>query len=160
MGFIATIVEIKGRKIKIDSGGGNIITADLYLPPGDDSKPLKMDYVAAMFILKSGAAVVIDSADLQNALLTDEGEKRIYSRNKSTGDVVAEIWLKNTGEISINNNSGTIVLEPSGVCNINGATIDTSGNITAPSITIGGISFSSHLHGGVTTGAGVTGVPQ
>ena len=160
MGFIATIIDILKRALRIDSGGGNIITAENYLPSGDDSKPLKSDYPLAVTTLKSGAAAVVGFTDLKNEPKAAQGEKRLYSRDPNTGITIAEFWLKGDGSIRGSNSLGFFELDVGGNFKTNGVTINPSGNIDAPSITINGIPFGTHVHGGVTVGAGTTGVPQ
>lgn len=173
MGHIAVILEIDGRKIKLDSGGGNIIIGEHYQPVGDDCKPLKTDFLYSSPGMITGSEIVLGFVDLINESKSDEGEKRIYSR-KSSGESVAEVWLKKNGDISIknnnaeillkengeinaNNNSGFFKLETSGVFNANGATIDSGGNMSVTSLTINGNNFNSHIHSGVTSGTETTG---
>jgi hypothetical protein len=156
MGFIATIKNFTKRAVKIDTGGDNIITAEHYAPAGDDSHPLETDYALAVSTPKKGAMAAIGYTDLKNDPKTAAGGKRIYARNKTTGETVAEIWLKNTSEIIIKNANGEIKLKQTGDVVINGVTITPGGTITASSITIGGIDFATHVHGGVTPGSGFT----
>ena len=167
MGFIAKILEFNDRKVKIDSGGGNITTAEHYPPVGDDSQPLitdddnskETDYALAVETMGTGKSAIVGYIDLKNEPKSEAGEKRIYARDKDTGEEVAEIWLKNTGEIIIKNSAGEIKLLPNGDANINGTVLKPGGIVTCNSITIGGLSFSSHVHGGVSTGTSNTGTP-
>lgn len=177
MGLIAKIKQIINKKLKIDPGGGDISTADRYSSAGDDSKPLDTDFVAAIEINRTGGHVVVGFYDPKNPSKSSKGGKRIYSRDPVSGAEKAEIWLKNTGEIVIKNNvsefnmntsgsikgsnaSGAFELLPNGNFVANGVTMMPGGAIEATSIIIDGISFDTHIHGGVTTGTGVTGVPQ
>lgn len=177
MGLIAKIKQIIDKKLKIDPGGGDISTADRYSSAGDDSKPLDTDFVAAIEINRTGGHVVIGFYDPKNPSKTSKGGKRIYSRDPDSGAEKAEIWLKNTGEIVIKNEvseveidtagsikgsnaSGAFELLPNGNFVANDVTMMPGGAINATAITIGGIPFAAHIHGGVTTGAGTTGIPQ
>jgi len=160
VGFIATIKNFTKRAVKIDTGGDNIITAEHYAPAGDDSHPLTTDYALAVSTPKKGAMATIGYTDLKNDPKTSAGDKRIYARNSETGEMIAEIWAKNTGEITIKNAIGEFKIKADGDIIINGVKFEPGGIITASSITIGGIDFATHVHGGVTTGAGITGVPQ
>lgn len=161
-------VEEDGAKLTIihaDTGGGDATRALLNRDPGDDSRPLPGDSVALVGAPGKGAEQVVGIADTANDAVAGAGEKRIYSRSGG-GDVEAEIWLKADGSIVVTNKSGgSIRLEPSGSVDINGAVIDASGNISTPGDVTAKdatvpISVSTHLHGGVTVGAGVTTGPQ
>lgn len=177
MGFIAKIVQIVNKKLKIDPGGGDLSTVDRYSAAGDDSKPLDTDFVAGTEINRTGGHVVVAFYDPKNASKSSKGDKRIYSRDPASGEEKAEIWLKNNGEIIIKNDvsevkidtagsikgsnaAGAFELLPNGNFVANGVTMKPGGIIDTTSIIINGIPFDTHVHGGVTTGAGVTGVPQ
>lgn len=159
MAFIAKIVNVAGKVVKLDPTSGDITAAELYSPAGDDAPPLETDYAVAANTLHEGAPAVFGFIDLQNNSKAAKGEKRIYARD-STGAVVAEFWLKNDGSIEGSNSLGSFKLLATGDFVVNGVTIDTTGDISANSITIGGISFVAHVHSGVTTGGDVTGGPQ
>lgn len=59
--------------------------------------------------------------------------------------------------ITLDNGSGTIELQGSGTVDMNGVTIDSSGNVTIPtSLILGGKEINNHIHGGVTTGGAST----
>lgn len=177
MGMIAKIKQIFDKKLKIDIGGGDISTVDRYSAAGDDSKPLGTDFVAGTEINRTGGRVVVAFYDPKNPSKSSKGDKRIYSRDPVSGAEKAEIWLKNTGEIVIknavsefkintagsikgSNAAGAFELLPNGNFVANGVTMTPGGSIDATSITINGIPFGTHVHGGVTVGIGVTGVPQ
>lgn len=69
-------------------------------------------------------------------------------------------WLKNDGSIFVENGVGFIRLGVDGTVNINGVTIDTVGLVsTANDVKAGTISLKTHVHSGVTTGSGTSGVP-
>lgn len=132
-------VERNGAKIsdvKIDLGGGNNITAEHFSAPGDDSFPLITDYVLAADIPRNGGKVIHGYIDPINDPIAQEGDKRIYGRNKDTGISVNEVWLKSDGSIIMSNTAGSITLQADGKINLNGVTIDTNGNVISPA-TIG-----------------------
>lgn len=96
---------------------------------------------------------VIVGGILQNDVAISQiqsNELRIFSR---TGN--ASIVLKTNGEVIIN--ADTITMN--GNVNING-NLTVSGESTSSDHISGGISGSSHTHGGVTTGGGSTSTPQ
>lgn len=178
MSFFAKIINIstKERNIKIDPGGGNVTTAKYYLPAGHDSQPLPTDYAVADSTIKTGSTVVFGFIDLINESISENGEWRVYGRDhngiaineiylKKNGDILiknseAEILIDQNGKIRGQNQNGYFELKENGEFDVNGTTFAPGGAITASSISIGGIDFSSHVHGGVTTGAGLTGGPQ
>lgn len=69
-------------------------------------------------------------------------------------------------KIDINNNGISVTMPENGAMTVGNVTIKnnqiTLGNvtITETDVTVGGISLLSHVHGGVTTGSGSTGVPS
>lgn len=76
------------------------------------------------------------------------------------------VWIKNDGTIAIENGNGHIRMAPDGTVTINGVVIDTSSNVTTNATVTaetevfgGGVSLSSHVHGGVESGGSMTGRP-
>lgn len=143
--------------VAVDAGGGFIITAEHFSAIGDDAHPLAEDYVALMSNTGAGRESAIGYLDPVNTPTAGPGEKRIYSRDASSGVTAAEIWLKSDGSIVASNGSGSFALAAGGVVTINGVTIDTSGNITtggnigaasvaAPLIQADGNELAGHLH--------------
>ena len=156
MGFLAKILNFKGKKIKIDSGGGNVITAEHYAPAGDDSQPLSIDTAAAVFTARKGSAVVVGYNDNVNSPKAEAGEKRIYSRDAGSGEWKTEIWGKNDGTISLKNGACEFELKPTGA--IRGSNNLGYFELTAAGVfVINGIDFATHVHGGVTSGTEITG---
>jgi len=171
--------ESKLSVSKVDPGGGANISSEHFSSPGDDSYPLESDIVAILPIPRSRGAdgVCVGYADIKNPKKANMGDKRIYARD-SSGNEIAEIWIKNTGEVLIDNGNGTIKLEAGGNINLNGViitpagamttpgTIVATGNITAPTVigstdvSFGGKSAGSHTHGGVNIGTGTSGPPS
>lgn len=155
MGRIATIlsfsrVERNSAKIsdvKIDPGGGSNITAEHFAPAGDDSFPLKTDYVVTNDIPRTGGEAVIGYVDPINTPQANEGDKRIYARDANTGAVVVEIWLKNDGSGILSNANGSLELQANGDILINGVKIDSAGAVTVPnSLTLASKEIAGHDH--------------
>lgn len=138
--------DAKISDVKIDPGGGSNITAEHFAPAGDDSFPLKTDYVVTNDIPRTGGEAAIGYLDPINTPKAQEGDKRIYARDANTGAVIVEIWLKNDGTAITSNSNGSFTLNPDGSIKgsngagsfelqaggdfvVNGVTIDTSGNI-------------------------------
>lgn len=88
----------------------------------------------------------------------------IRIRNKA-GNQFA--WLKNDGSVMLENGAGFVRLMADGTVNINGFTVDPSGNVVAPAnmavkadLTNDGVNVGkTHKHSGVQTGGGNTGNP-
>lgn len=127
--------------VKSDPGGGANVTAEHTAAPGDDSHPLAGDYAVVGNAAGTGRQSVVGYYDPVNAPKSGPGEKRIYARD-SSGAMIVEVWLKNTGEVLITNGAGTFTLESGGGFNINGARITTGGDV----ITAAGVSLDGHTH--------------
>lgn len=143
----------KVSDVKVDPGGGANITAEHFASPGDDSSPLPGDYVALITASGSGRESAVGYVDAKSDQKSLSGDKRIYARD-GNGLSIGEVWLKNTGEISISNDNGSFTLRPDGSIKgvngsgsfelavsgdflINGVTIDTTGNITTTGVITG-----------------------
>lgn len=139
MGRIAKIIDIllgerngaKVSDVKANPGGEATVQADQFNTAGDDSHPLPGDY--AVFIeLPRGGYASVGNIDPKNAQTAQRGERRIYSRN-AEGIQVAEVWLKNDGTITINNDEAHVLVKPDGTIeSMNGAaasTIKPSGEV-------------------------------
>lgn len=143
---------------RVDTGGGNVVTADHFEAAGDDSLPLPGDYAALADGTGKGAVEALGYHDGKNAGKAAPGERRIYSR-KLDGTVVLELWFKGDGRLEINGlvNGGSIVLDPSdGSVTLNGTKFDKQGNVTAPGEitakagTPVSVTLSQHTHGSGT----------
>lgn len=171
MGWIAKLKSFRRSQrngayvsdAKVDLGGSYSITPEHFSAPGDDSYPLPGDYVASVPVEQTGRAVAVGYLDPANAPQAAVGEKRIYSRN-SDGDVVAEVWLLNTGEVRVVNENGQVTLGPDGSILgdnglgtfeleaggdfvVNGVTIAANGDVTIPnSLTLNGKEIAEHTH--------------
>ena len=123
--FIRTLLESRNddgtnrsvSETELDYGGlsGQAhATMTHYADPGDDSNPLTTDWVFGAPTRSSQVYVAAGYLDPINEAQSQPGEKRIYSRNAETGEDIAEVFLKNTGEIEIGNEFGQLVLLPNG----------------------------------------------
>ena len=127
--------------IKCDPGGGANVTAEHAQPAGDDSHPLPTDYAAVSSAAGTGRQTAVGYFDTANTPKTQPGEKRIYARD-TAGALVVEVWLQNDGSCVVTNGAGTLLLQPDGEFNINGARITTDGDV----ITAAGVSLDNHTH--------------
>lgn len=180
MGLIGTVKQVLRRlravpvdDIEADLGGNDLATAENFAPIGEDSQCLPGDLVFAVDKTGEGRVVSVGFIDPKAEQLAAAGERRLYSRD-GEGSRVAQIWLKNTGEIllenaeasakllpdgaiELKNGNGSVTLGEDGVVNANGSTIATDGDITcpgtikaakveAPSIEAAGLELAGHLH--------------
>ncbi len=180
LSFVRAVREgVKLSDIKTDVGGGEILTAEMSHPSGDDSQPLPDDYVTLVRIRRSGRVIAVGFTETDAEQTAGPGEKRIYSRNVSTREEMAQVWLKNTGEIRVDNDDGSMTLNPDGsqrfenangyielqedgTVNINGATINPNGDIESPTTVISpsveadGRELAGHDHA-ITSGSSAPG---
>lgn len=127
MGRIAYVVSFEANDsggeniadVKIDIGGGEIVTAEHFASPGVDSQPLTGDYVATSSYDGGSEEAAVGYADPDNALVAGPGEVRLYSRD-SLGNIVAAVYCKSDGSILVENENGAIGMAPDGTVNING----------------------------------------
>jgi len=143
--------------VKANPGGGANITGRHLGAPGDGSPPLPGDLAALLPLAAEGAQAIAGYIDPANAGAAAPGERRFYSRDAS-GAIVATIWLRNDGQISILNAVGLFVIDAAGSITLtNGAgtfTIDPAGNVTVNGtlVTINGATVPAS--GDVLTAAG------
>lgn len=157
MGLIARVLsfrrvtrnDAKISDVKVNPSGGDNLTVEHFADAGDDSHPLPTDYVHTEPQAGTGRASALGYADILNTPKAAAGEKRIYSREVN-GSIVAEVWLKNDGEIETINALGYSKLRPDGVVEANGATIPLNGDV----ITASGISLDNHTHAQGNDGGG------
>lgn len=164
--------------VKLDTGGGDVLTATHAQGSGDDAFPLPGDYPISVQIDRSGGLVVVGFVEPDAAQLAEAGERRLYARDAGRAEVV-QVWLKADGTLLCSNASGSYALRPDGsqrlengagyielqaggTVEVNTATIDPGGNIiatsvTAPSIVVDGKELKDHKHSGVTSGGAQTG---
>lgn len=159
--------------VKLDPGGGPLITAEHFSSPGDDSHPLPGDYVRVGDVPQSGREAVTGYVDPANAHKAQPGEKRLYARDED-GAEVAEVWLKNDGTVTVVNANGSVTLsqdgsilgqnaagsfelQASGDFVVNGVTIAADGAVTIPaSLTLAGKEIAGHDHD-ITSGSSAPG---
>lgn len=149
--------------VTFDHGGGANLTGEHFSSPGDDSYPRLTDYAFIVHNSRQGGYSIVGYADAINTPKALIGDKRIYSRDAS-GAGIGEVWLKADGSILVNNPNGSIELKADGSADINGVTIDPSGNVIIPgTLSINGIDFGTHIHSQANDGGGDsqanTGVP-
>jgi hypothetical protein len=140
-----------------DPGGGDNTTADYAPGVGVDAPPLAGDYIALLPMPRAGGYVAVGGVDTVNAGEAAPGEFRAYGRDAS-GAVVAVVWLKGDGSIHLTNaGGGSIILEASGVINLNGATVSLAGIIEAPNVIAGvgpaTVSLLTHVHTSAAPGS-------
>ena len=137
-----TIRGIAASIAKVDLGGGHTSECQHFSPAGDDSQPLAEDYAIAVPIANSGQYAIAGYVDVNNAQSAEPGGKRIYARG-SDGAQVAELWLKNTGEIVASNAIGNVSVSPAG-------DIDISNNIASFTLSAAGAISVSNAGGSFT----------
>lgn len=166
MGLIARLLSFtrtergnsKLDDAKVNPGSGAILTAEYFTAAGEDANPLPGDYVAIVKIPGRGRGAAVGVVDPNNEQKALPGERRLYAREIG-GDSVCEIWIRQNGQIVISNPNGAVTLQPNGTIDLNGATIDTGGELVCTDAVIDGIRFSTHGHPYTWTdpaGAGTT----
>jgi hypothetical protein len=142
-----------GPETDLDLGGSDKGTADHFGGGGEDSPPLKGDWVTAVQLDGSTESLAAVAYSDDTERVAAAGEKRTYARN-SDGSVVAEVHMKGDGSVTIARTAGSSVEVAS-----NGAiTIDAgAGTISidaAGAISISGASVS--LQTGTSLGVHLT----
>jgi hypothetical protein len=84
--------------VVVDRGGGDVVTAQVMLAPGDDALPEPGDFAAV--VDAPGGPVAIAFHDPGNAGTAEPGERRIYARDED-GNPVCTIWLKRDGTLAV-----------------------------------------------------------
>lgn len=106
--------DAKVTDVEVDLGGGNVVTAQHFSAPGDDSHPLKTDYAATSEVPRSGSRIAHGYLDPINTGVAQEGDKRIYGRDQSDGSAVNQVWLKNDGSVLVSNDNGSVLVRTDG----------------------------------------------
>jgi hypothetical protein len=162
MGLVGIVLEFSRTErngamvsdVKTDPGGGALLTSDHFQTAGVDSSPLPNDFAILSGIQGTGRLSATGYLDPKNLQASLAGEWRAYSRDPSSGDQVAQVWIKNDGSLLLENDNGYITLGANGVVDINGCIIGVDGNITTGGgavvasdvTTSGGISLDGHTH--------------
>ena len=160
--------------VKHDPGAGANETGEHFQTANTDAVPLPDDYLVTVNVQRTGGEVVVGFIDPQQQQTAQPGEHRAYSRD-AQGQQVAHAYLRNDGTVILQNDRATVEIKPSGevntqnsagfyklqddgTVNINGATIDPSGNITSPGtvsaptvegtsgVTAAGLELAGHDH--------------
>lgn len=149
--------------VKVNLGGGLIVTAEHSATPGVDSNPLPGDYAYVAPAPQSGREVTAGYVDPETPPKALAGETRAYARGDD-GNAVAEVWVRNTGEVTIANDNGSVTLRANGSILgqnssgsfelqvagdfvVNGVIIAADGSVTIPSsLTLNGKEIAEHDH--------------
>ena len=105
-----------------------------------------------------GLSIQTDNGD--NAIIVEDDKVVIKKGNNSielTDDIITIVKGNNSIELTddnIENKVGTATLT------LTSSGLSSNVPITAPEVTVNGIALSTHIHGGVEPGAGVTDSPQ
>lgn len=126
MGRTAIVVSVETNTedgedindIKVDLGGGDVVTAPGYAPAGYDAKPLPEDYAVTTSVPGDSGQAVVGYADDPNESLAGDGEVRVYARD-SSGAPVVWVWLYSDGRARIANDNGFIELAANGIVTVN-----------------------------------------
>lgn len=150
MGRIAELLEytrvseegITIGEVKVDCGGGDIVTAMHYAPPGDDSHPLPGDLVFLQDSAGTGNFVAVGFVDPKIIPEAEPGERIIFSRS-GPGQIAAKIHLKANGSVVINDK---VEISPEGDVSTSGD-VSSDGTVTGAIDCVGGgISSKGHMH--------------
>jgi len=157
LSFLQTVRnDAKLSDVKVDRGGSDNRTAVHFTAIGDDSQPLTTDYVLLVSVAPTGSEAVAGYLDPLSTPKSTPGDKRIYARD-ANGVAVVELWLKNDGTAVLSNSNGMITLQPDGIIDMNGVTIDSAGAMTIPtSLTLNGKEIAGHTHSQANDSGGDT----
>jgi hypothetical protein len=116
MGRIAAVLSFervdeldeKSVQVKIDLGGGNVISPSQFGPAGLDAPPLEGDYAVTVDTPGDSGETVVGYADPENEGVAEGGECRVYSREEN-GDVAISIILKKDGTIEFGADTDNLV---------------------------------------------------
>lgn len=152
--------DVSRLEVKSDPGGGANITPEHFGPAGDDSAPLPADFLGGVPVQGTGRFVASGYVDPINPGISLGGEVRRYARDED-GAIVSSIHFFRDGAIELQsavggnvltlgvdgsiagtNAAGSFALAANGDFNVNGATIDASGEITNAA----GIVLGTHDH--------------
>jgi hypothetical protein len=138
-------VQSEGAEVtdlKVDMGGGDIVSVQLICPPGVDALPLAGEYVDFERSSGSGVGVANGTYDPKLEPKAEPGEIGFVARD-ALGSVVTQVYLRKDGTARI---VGNVSIE---------GDLTVTGEVTAKSgpqqVTLGG-----HLH---PTGTGPSGAP-
>lgn len=110
MGAVGTVKRIEGETYYVDLGAGDVVRAQVFGAPGDESTPVVGDYVAVLGVGGQGDYAIVASSPASALGGGIEGAKQIFARD-SGGYVTATVTL---------NGDGTVAIEGAGSVTING----------------------------------------
>lgn len=127
MGRIGRVIDIENntsdgdnvRDVKIDIGGGQNLLAPLLQSSGVDAPPLPDDYVATVTHPGDNNETAAAFVDPSSELKSEKGEFRAFGRD-ATKTQKNEVHLKGDGTVSVNNDLGTLEIQPTGLITLNG----------------------------------------
>jgi len=125
MGDTGTVLRFERDGAKadsiVDTGGSNSRTAEHFEGAGDDGQPLAGDAAALQHGAGTGDKQALGYSDpVEGNKVAGPGEKRIYSRNPTTGAAVAAVYCKADGTIMIESLNGQpIEIKSTGTVTVN-----------------------------------------
>jgi hypothetical protein len=123
--------------VKIDVGGGEVVTPPQAAPPGIDAHPLLTDKAVTTGTPGDSGEVVVGYLDGKNLGVSAEGEFKANGR-AADGTILVSVWVKNDGTAIIENDGAKLELKLDGsveLSNSKGAySLDVLGNLA---ITLG-----------------------
>lgn len=146
-------------EVQVDLGGGDIVTAEVFLGPGDDEHPLAGDSAFLVEGPGTGGYVAVGFLDPKLPGTAGPGERIWFSRS-GPGSMAAKIHAKSDGSVVIND---TVTIAPDG--SISATSLETSGDIdaggtvSAPEVAAGGVGMAAHVHPVIALGS-PSGGPQ
>jgi hypothetical protein len=143
-GAVVGVERVDGAAVvRVDTGGGVVATCEQALPPGCDALPLTGDTVILERLPGAGRWAVVGYAGPGDA---EPGDAILVSRPGG-----ARVACLADGSVEVTNAAGSMRMLPDGSVDINGGTIDLTGDYISPL----GVRFSTHVHaapGGTTSG--------
>jgi hypothetical protein len=168
MGLITVVKRVvkrvrnKGNTLTATCGVGGtaVVTAETFGPVGTDAHPLPNDVGVLVDLPHSGGYALVGFSDTVNERQAEPGEHIVYGR-AADGTIVNRVWLKSDGSVHVSNDDGSIKLASDGSVTINGVVFDIDGNVFTNGDVVGaGVSLSTHVHGGVSSGGSSTSPPS
>jgi hypothetical protein len=99
--FLRSVVDgFPIADVKIDTGGEDNATAELFQPAGFDGQPLEGDTAGAMAVPGADRAALVGFIDQANAGTAGPGEARLYARD-ADGAIVATILISADGIVNL-----------------------------------------------------------
>ncbi|AUR81584.1 hypothetical protein NVP1009O_17 [Vibrio phage 1.009.O._10N.261.51.C9] len=154
---LSQFIRKSGRTdVRCNPGGGATVDAYHMQGAGDDSHPLPTDTAILVEVPRSRNFAAVGYNDPSNAQTAQVGERRLYARN-ADGAQVAEVFLRNTGQVRMSNDNGFVDLAPDGTITLDdgsGGTIAISGGVITLTGTAINLVGATNINGLVVTGSG------